>query len=210
MDALFITFLVIHIVSGGIALLVGTYIMAAAKGTKQHVLTGKVFTVGMYVCALAGFVMSVLHSSTFLLCISVFTLFMLSTGLQAMAMVKRKIQKSVYLLVPAFVMSIFSIGLVVFGILNQFNVIVLVFGLGSLVMCVQDLRTYFDKTKLANPYYLLHIQRMSGAYIAAFTAFLVVNNTFLPGVIAWLAPSVVGGILISIWSRKNAKLKYEN
>ncbi len=210
MDALFIAFLVVHIVSGGIALLIGTYIMAAAKGNKQHVLTGKIFAVSMYVCAVAGFVMALLHNSIFLLCISVFTLFMLTTGLQGMALTKRSIRKSPLILLATVLMIFFSLGLLYFGIRNEFNVVILAFGLGSLVMCIQDFTTYFGRTKLANPYYLMHIQRMTGAYIAAFTAFLVVNNTFLPAVVAWLAPSVVGSILITIWSRKNAKLKHEN
>lgn len=210
MDPLFITFLVVHIVSGGIALLIGSYIMIAAKGDRKHVLSGKIFAVSMYVCAVAGFVMAVLHDSVFLLCISVFTLFMLTTGLQGMALTKRSIQKSPLLLLASVLMIFFSVGLLYFGIRNAFNVVILAFGLGSLVMCIQDFATYFDRTKLANPYYLLHIQRMTGAYIAAFTAFLVVNNTFLPAVVAWLAPSVVGSILITVWSRKNAKLKHEN
>jgi len=33
---------------------------------------------------------------------------------------------------------------------------------------------------------------MTGAYIAAFTAFIVVNNTFLPDLIAWSLPTIVG------------------
>ncbi|OYQ47438.1 DUF2306 domain-containing protein [Flavobacterium aurantiibacter] len=210
MDPLFITFLVIHIVSGGIALLIGSYIMIAAKGDRKHVLSGKIFAVSMYVCAVAGLVMALLHNSIFLLCISVFTIFMLTTGLQGMALVKGRIRKSAPILIISATMVLFSMGLIYFGVVNEFNVVILAFGAGSLVMCVQDFMMFFGRTKLANPYYLLHIQRMTGAYIAAFTAFLVVNNTFLPAVVAWLAPSVVGSILITVWSRKHAKLKHEN
>jgi len=47
-----------------------------------------------------------------------------------------------------------------------------------------------------------HLQRMIGAYIASLTAFLVVNNTILPGVIAWLLPSVLLVPFIMAWSKK--------
>jgi hypothetical protein len=32
---------------------------------------------------------------------------------------------------------------------------------------------------------------------AAFTAFIVVNNTFVPNVLAWSLPGIIGGIFIS-------------
>jgi hypothetical protein len=44
---------------------------------------------------------------------------------------------------------------------------------------------------------------MTGSYIASSTAFLVVNNTILPGIIAWLIPTVLLVPLIIMWSRKN-------
>jgi uncharacterized membrane protein YfcA len=43
---------------------------------------------------------------------------------------------------------------------------------------------------------------MTGAYIAAFTAFLVINNTFLPPVLAWSLPGIIGGIFIGRTLRK--------
>jgi hypothetical protein len=40
---------------------------------------------------------------------------------------------------------------------------------------------------------------MIGAYIASITAFLVVNNTILPSLVAWLAPGVLLTPLIFYW-----------
>ena len=40
---------------------------------------------------------------------------------------------------------------------------------------------------------------MLGSYIAAVTAFSVVNFDFLPTVARWLWPSVVGTPLIALW-----------
>ena len=43
---------------------------------------------------------------------------------------------------------------------------------------------------------------MMGSYIAAMTAFIVVNNTILPEIVAWLLPTVIVTPLIIKWSRK--------
>jgi hypothetical protein len=38
---------------------------------------------------------------------------------------------------------------------------------------------------------------MTGAYIAALTAFIVVNNTYFPPILAWSLPGIIGTIFIS-------------
>jgi hypothetical protein len=47
---------------------------------------------------------------------------------------------------------------------------------------------------------------MLGSYIASVTAFLVVNNTILPPMIAWLLPTAAVTPLIVTWSRKHKKV----
>lgn len=42
-----------------------------------------------------------------------------------------------------------------------------------------------------------HINKMGGGLIAATTAFAAVNITFLPTLVVWLAPSIIGTILIT-------------
>ena len=42
---------------------------------------------------------------------------------------------------------------------------------------------------------------MTGGYIAAFTAFVVVNQ-ILPGVYGWLTPTALGTIYIMYWNKK--------
>jgi hypothetical protein len=46
-----------------------------------------------------------------------------------------------------------------------------------------------------------HMQGMVGAYIAAVSAFSAVNLYFLPPIIRWLWPTVVGSIGLSVWIR---------
>jgi hypothetical protein len=73
----------------------------------------------------------------------------------------------------------------------MFGVVFMVFGAGALFFVYQDVQHFRGKAKIKNYYLTTHLQRMIGSYIAALTAFLVVNNTILPGVLAWLLPSMV-------------------
>lgn len=50
-----------------------------------------------------------------------------------------------------------------------------------------------------------HIGRMGGAYIAIITAFLVINLTFLPDMVAWLGPTFIGSPLITFYIRRYKK-----
>ena len=73
-------------------------------------------------------------------------------------------------------------------------------------MSLEDLRVFMgkkiidDKGKPVQIRYWFqnHISRMGGSYIATVTAFLVVNNPpYVPGLVAWIAPGVIGGFIIS-------------
>jgi len=47
----------------------------------------------------------------------------------------------------------------------------------------------------------MHIGKISGGYIAAFTAFLITNQV-LPSIVGWLLPTVLGSVFIAYWLRK--------
>jgi hypothetical protein len=44
-----------------------------------------------------------------------------------------------------------------------------------------------------------HMANMIGSYIAAVTAFSVVNFSFLPITVRWLWPTIIGTPLIALW-----------
>jgi hypothetical protein len=92
---------------------------------------------------------------------------------------------------------------------QSFGNVLIVFGSIAALMCLQDFRNYGAPARLKLRWLTTHLQRMTGSYIAALTAFLVVNNTFLPAVVAWLLPTVVLTPLITLWSiRYTPKAKH--
>ena len=95
------------------------------------------------------------------------------------------------------------IGLVVTGLIqkNTFGFVYIVFGFIGMRLAMQDIGYY--KQKITNKKYWLisHLSKMMGGYIAATTAFLVVNNKIVPPILAWLVPTVFGSFLIFKWVR---------
>lgn len=209
LELIFKVLLVIHILAGAIGLITGTLNIARKKGDKLHRIAGLFFLYGMLVNGFAGILMTFIHSNLFLLIIGVFSIYMAATGQRYLflkGLLKGQKPKSIDWILSS-IMLLFGIGFVVYGILvlfsgNNFGVVLLVFGFISISMVYQDFKNYKGKNSIKNFWLLVHIQRMIGSYIAAATAFLVVNNTILPGIVAWLLPTIILTPLIFKWSNK--------
>jgi hypothetical protein len=89
---------------------------------------------------------------------------------------------------------------------NLFGLVFITFGSLSLLFVSQDFKNYTNKTMVKNYWLIGHLQRMIGCFIAALTAFLVVNAKYLPeqipGFLYWLLPTIILTPLIVKWSRK--------
>lgn len=203
---LFNTLLYIHIAGGGISLLIGFIILCLKKGDKRHIFIGNIYFYALLTASVFAIPMSYLHSNYFLFIISVFTIYMLLTG-------KRYLQKKSNVNVTktdwilTVLMAIFGTAFIGFGILhiiksNLFGVVFIVFGSISYLFVYQDKNNFIGQSTIKNYFLITHLQRFIGSYIASATAFLVVNNKILPGVIAWLLPTILIVPLIIKWTRK--------
>lgn len=204
---LFKLLLYTHIALGGISLLVGGLVMILKKRTRLHKNLGLIFFYSLLVASLVAFPMCYLHPNLFLFIIAVFTSFMLLSGKRSLV---KRTEKDVKGLDwgLTIIMAIFGLLFIVYGIYLfvlgiNFGTVLVVFGLFSSLFVRQDIINFSGKSKVKNWGLTTHIQRMVGGYIASFTAFLVVNNTFLPPVIAWLLPSALFVPLLVLWVRKN-------
>ena len=198
--------LAIHVVSGTIGLFLGSFQLFAKKGSKTHKKIGKIFFYAMVTNALTAMPMSFLHTNYFLFIVGVFGLYMALTGkLYLGKKTLNDVEKTDWLL--SIVMFVFAVVFLLYGIYNlihnnNFGLVFLAFGSIGILFVYQDYKNFTGKTLVKNYWLTTHIQRMVGSYIVAITAFLVINNTILPGVIAWLLPSFLLTPLIVFWSRK--------
>jgi hypothetical protein len=80
------------------------------------------------------------------------------------------------------------------------GLIAVVFGCLGSVFTVRDLRHFVRPPADRHAWWFLHMSNMLGAYIAAVSTFSAVNFNFLPDLIRWTWPTVVGTVGIVIWT----------
>lgn len=205
MDAVTNFLLWVHVAGGTLGLALGFFQLVATKGNQRHQQLGKWYFTTLLVSAISAWVLSLLRPNYFLTWVALLTAFMLVTGKWAL-----RDQQNRKVLVFKWIMTacILLMGamLVSFGLFewtmrqNTFGVVMLVFGVLSFLFGFQDY--VWLRTKRQGPNQKIHLQRMTGSYIAALTAFLVVNNTVLPGILAWLLPTLILTPLIIYWSKR--------
>ncbi|MGB0789600.1 MAG: DUF2306 domain-containing protein, partial [Marinirhabdus sp.] len=174
------------------------------KGSSKHKKSGLYFFYCMTVSAFLALIIAFLpgHYSPFLFSIGLFGLYFLITGFTALRY-KRKVKTVMPEIVMNCTMIGICLGMVVLPILFQgnSNTVLLVFGLFGLLAAINTLRSLLHKTTLRKRWLRMHLGNMMGGYIAAFTAFIVVNQV-LPGLLNWFAPGIIGGFYIWYWMRK--------
>ncbi len=203
-------FLILHIVGGTISLISGLVAMLTEKGKKAHKLAGKIYFGGMTAVFVGAVVVAIAHRNDFLLMVGFFSYYMTVRGYRILSLKKLdKGQKFAVLdWIIISVSAIFIFTLITWGIWawvqgSGMGIVGLVFGLIGISFLVNDIKSYINPPTEKMHWWYTHIASMGGSYIAASTAFVVVNIQ-LPQYqwVLWIIPSVIGSILISRTIRK--------
>lgn len=199
----------IHATLGAIALLTGSLAMIFKKGSKQHKASGLIFYRSLGLGATLAILISLIpsHYSPFMFAIGIFTLYLILSGYKALRF-KKKVESLLYDKIVSISMLITSVGMILIPLLTNgsFNIVLTVFGGIGLFSAIRDFRLYKNPEQLKKLWLRLHLGNMMGAYIASFTAFLVINQ-FLAELISWLGPTLIGTAYIIFWNRKIAGSK---
>jgi len=202
MDALFKVLLTLHVVSGFTALIIGVVPMVAKKGGKLHKKSGLIYFWAMFGVFITSVPMAFIKWNIFLFTIGIFSFYFVLTGYR---FAKRKgwhlltsFDKGIML--TTFTTSILMIGYsaYLFYLGSQNWIILGIFGIICFLTSIDDLRKFGKKSEDNKNWFYQHLIRMLGGYIATSTAFVVTNLTFLPPLIGWLAPTVIGSIGITL------------
>jgi hypothetical protein len=210
-----------HATFGGTALLSGFVALATPKGTRLHKQGGIIFYYTMLAAALLAIIISMMpnHVSYFLFAIGIFSSYMILTGKRILKLKNMYLgvkPKSTEYILP-YTMLVAGMVMIVYGAYLKLNnknagIVLIVFGAIGLSMAIGDIRLYRKQPTDKRFWLYKHITKMTGGYIAATTAFVVVNQ-FLPGLWAWLTPTVIGTIYITYhqarFRRKGEKILRE-
>ncbi len=205
MDLAYILATALHIGAGTGALGLGTVIAFRRKGDAVHRKLGVWFVYCMMAVAATAVGMALINPNTFLLLIALFSGYMAYMGRRTMMWPGKR--DAGYL--PSVLLLLVGIGQLVLAAAgwSESVALSLVFGLGISAMATNELR--MTRASHAKPLsrskrLQRHITLMGGALISAWTAFIVVNAPPWLGLIGWIAPSVVGGAMIALATRKHA------
>jgi uncharacterized membrane protein len=196
--------LILHIICGFASLLTGTLIAVLKKGDKRHRMLGRVFFFGMIGVSISAVIISIAKNNQFLLLIGIFSFYLNFGGYRA---IKEKTLKPA---IADWLVLALGAGNGFFMIYSM-NTVLMVFGGLTFFIAISQFRINLKAShgqELGGKEWLKrHIGMMTGAFIATVTAFVVVNirlgeDSLIPAWLPWLAPSMILGPMIGIWTRK--------
>jgi uncharacterized membrane protein len=213
---MYTVFLVIHILGGGLSLLSGTWNLIQKKGGNAHRKVGMVFVWAMLITGFSAFVLALLKPNIFLFIIGIFTIYLVGTGQRYIHLKKLNEGEEPkwidWLLTSS--MGVIGVVFILWGFFllvsgKSMGTALITFGIIGLLSVRKDLQNYRGKMRKKMYWLAAHIARITGAYIASVSAFLVVNQenfpSFIPVVVYWLLPTLILTPLIVKWIRKFAK-----
>lgn len=192
--------LLLHIASGLAGLFGGLLASLARKKKGLHSRAGDVFFYGMLISLISALLLNIIRFSPFLFPIALFTLYMILGGKLIFTFRSPKILEKWwrYYSFLGMLISLLMIGTAVSLFIKNLwamAAILIVFGIIQSLMTLADWRNNPGRTPEKRIFQ--HINKMGGGLIAAFTAFAAVNIHFLPALLVWLMPSLIGSILIA-------------
>lgn len=205
----------LHIAGGVVALFTFVVPLLSKKGGLVHRRAGKVYVAGMFVAAITGVAILPLRffgdrvvdlrRHVFLAYVGVLAF---NSAFQGVRVLRSKGRTDA---LPFGVEHAVAGLLLVAGLASAaFGIVVghgLSIGFGALgvFLASTDLRALRRPVPYKQSWYVAHMSRMGAACIATVTAFLVVNaGAVLPAswaILAWVAPGVIGGALLTYWGR---------
>jgi hypothetical protein len=199
--------LAIHVAAGTLALIVAPAAMLTAKGGAAHRRWGRIYYRAMAMVALTAVVVALWRPDPFLAMVAVFSYYFAFTGRRILLHKRpdRGERASRLDWGAAGVAAATSAGLVVLGIVRpgevwaRLGVVAVVFGVVGLAFAGRQLWRFARPPADPMRWWFAHMTGMLASYLAAVTAFSVVNFTVLPTTVRWLWPTLVGSPLIAVW-----------
>ncbi len=202
MSSLFKVALAIHVVFGGVALVIAPLAIVTVKGGLWHRRWGKVYFWAMAGVALSAALLCWLRTGLFLFLIAVFSFYLALTGYRVLRRKKPGDRATALDWCAAAAVLLASGALILTGALGEseggLRWVRIIFGVVGLSLGGTEVWHFLRPPSDKRAWMYAHMTRFLSAYIATVTAFSVVNFRFMPFLWRWLWPTVIGtaGILI--------------
>ena len=139
--------------------------------------------------------------------IGLFSTYFLVSGLRSLRFKQKEFELKTDKII-AYLITLTGISMILYPIVlySKLNIILTVFGVVGIVFGLRDLKLFQDIQRIKKNWLKLHLGKMTGGYIAAVSAFFVVNQ-ILPGIWNWFVPGIIGSGYITYWMIKLNKKK---
>lgn len=200
-----------HILAGVVSLVAAPIALVVVKGGTMHRVWGKIFFWCMTWIFISTLVMTIHQWNPFLCMIGVFSYYSAFIGYRSIFQ-KRLHKDQRALWYDWLALSITGLCMLVFigwGALLSlkhgaaFGFLAIIFGSGGILLVISRIRAFLKPSAEPKAWLFNHIGSMMGAFIASITAFSVNVLTFMPGLLQWLWPTLVGTPFIIYFIRKN-------
>lgn len=180
----------------------------APVGHRLHVIAGRLFVVSMLAVCMSALILAAFSGNVVLLLLAVFSGYLTLAGWSFARNRRGEMTWADRLRATAMIIAVSA--MIIYGIAtivrtrSSFGVVMLAFGgiAGSLAWGELQM---IGTGGIKGPERIRrHLTMMLAATNAAVTAFVVVNFTFRPPFVLWLAPTAIVVPVIVVWSRKYA------
>ncbi len=206
MEFLVRVFLWLHVAAGFTGFFVAPVVLITRKGGDTHRRWGKIYFWAMTSAAFSAMIIAAYRPNLFLFLIGIFSFYLVFSGYRVLF---RKRPEEGQNATPldwgvAVLTLLASFTMIVWGAVNldhgrvQLNPVLIVFGFLGAFASGSDMKSFVRPPADKNAWYFDHMSGMVASYIAAVSAFAVVNLTFLPPLVRWLGPTVIGIPLLSL------------
>ncbi len=206
MLTLFKALALLHVAAGFTALVIAPIAMVSAKGGTTHRRWGKVYYRAMVVVAVTAVVLGVARPNLFLTLLAVFSFYTAFSGYRALRRKRPQERRDVVGWAMAILTLVASGSMIVLGLVapseawRRIGTVAVVLGSVGIMLAGSDVAAMSRPPADPMAWWYAHMGRMLGSYIAAVTAFSVVNFAVLPLTARWLWPTVIGTPLIVLWT----------
>jgi uncharacterized membrane protein len=198
----------VHILAGFVALGAGLGAFLTQKGGLRHRRLGMSYVYAMAVVSGTALVLLPLDPTfarQFLALVAIFSFYFAFSGYRVLSRKRPDDDTARADWVAVALLGVSGVGLLVMGVLRYlsgsgFATVLLVFGAIGTIFAgndVRELRSGLERGQWVAG----HVTRMGAGYIATVTAFSSVNFLFLPEILRWLWPTLVGSPLLFYLAR---------
>jgi hypothetical protein len=204
MNLLISILLILHITGGTLALISAPIAIALRKKTPKHRIAGRVYFYSMLLVTATALIIAGYKSNPFLFMVGVFSFYSIWDARRALEQKQLHTGQKAkwYDWAVITITLLFNVGLLYFGTRlllagKSFGWVAVAFGGIGITLVTRSLQRFIKRPTDPKHWLYRHVTGMMAGYIATVTAFLAVNITFLPGLVVWLSPTVIGTVVIS-------------